>query len=223
MDYLNQLNRAIDYIEKHLDEKLIIQDIAKEAGISQWHFQRVFRGATGESIKSYVNARKLSKAAEELASSKTKILDIAVKYNYSSHEAFTRAFQKYFRMSPKEFRQYPNLKRLGNIMFRPHITEKYLEHLYEGMNMKPEIKELEAMEAYGLSSIMYSTNDPLFQENFKNIPNLWQRLRKEIHDIKQDNLKRMAFIFSTEESKIDSPLKYYAAFEATEDLVHLNL
>ena len=69
MDYLIQINRAIDYIENHLADDLIIDEISREAGISKWHFQRVFKAVVQETVKEYTLQRRLSLAAAEIVRS----------------------------------------------------------------------------------------------------------------------------------------------------------
>jgi AraC-like DNA-binding protein len=54
LEHLRQIQRAIDYIEDHLDGDLSTDSIAKVAGFSKWHFQMVFSSAVGDTLKEYV-------------------------------------------------------------------------------------------------------------------------------------------------------------------------
>lgn len=104
MKYLDQIDRAIRYIEENLSSDLIIDQVARESGISKWHFQRVFKAVTGETIKSYTMSRKIAIAARELLQTEKKIIDIGLELNFDSHEVFSRAFQRIMEVSPSQFR-----------------------------------------------------------------------------------------------------------------------
>lgn len=54
MNYLKQVQKGIDYIEANLDQIITAHQVAAEAGISQWHFQRIFKALTNETLKTYL-------------------------------------------------------------------------------------------------------------------------------------------------------------------------
>lgn len=87
------------YIEKHLEEKLLVSDIAHVFGYSEFYFSRMFSEYAGISVMEYVKRRRLIRAAEEITQG-LKIIDAAVKYSYDSHNGFTKAFKKEFGYSP---------------------------------------------------------------------------------------------------------------------------
>lgn len=98
--YLRQLQRSLSFIEAHLGEELRIQAIARHAGMSMWHFQRIFSAALGQPLMDYVRRRRLSRAMEVLCSRREGILDIALDSGFRSQEAFTRAFKAMFGVTP---------------------------------------------------------------------------------------------------------------------------
>jgi AraC-like DNA-binding protein len=98
--------RSIEIIENRIYEKLTADCIASSVFVSKYHYQRLFQSIMGESVMNYVKKRKLTIAGKELAESDTTILDIALKYGYSSHEAFTRAFKAYMGVTPVDYRRY---------------------------------------------------------------------------------------------------------------------
>ena len=51
--YLERIQRGVDHVEERLDQDVELSDVAKAAGISQWHFQRIFRALTGDSVLHY--------------------------------------------------------------------------------------------------------------------------------------------------------------------------
>jgi AraC family transcriptional regulator len=97
MSYLDQVNRAIDAIEENLCSSLPLESIAKEAGLSKWYFQKIFRGMVGDTVREYILKRRLSLAARDLINSNQKVIDIAIAYGFDSHEVFTRAFKRVFK------------------------------------------------------------------------------------------------------------------------------
>src|SRR5690606_34277089 len=105
MNYIDQINRAIDHIEANLCGPLDLEAIAKRAGLSKWHFQRVFRAMVGDTVKEYVAKRRLSLAAMALVSTDMRVIDIALAHEFESHEVFSRAFKRAFGMTPSEFRR----------------------------------------------------------------------------------------------------------------------
>ena len=64
MNYLQNVQAGIDYIEKNLDAEISAANIAKVAGISQWHFQRIFKALTNETLKTYIRSRRFANALE---------------------------------------------------------------------------------------------------------------------------------------------------------------
>lgn len=102
-----QLNIVIDviiWIDNNLNKTLTIDSISRKAGYSRWYFQKLFKYITGVSLGHYVSARRLSDAAIELKLSNKKIIDISEKYGFRSQPTFSRAFKKFFKKSPKEYR-----------------------------------------------------------------------------------------------------------------------
>ncbi len=67
--YISKINKAQDYIEKHLEEELTIGQLAEIASFSPFHFQRIYRQITGESLYSYIKRLRLEKSYISVASS----------------------------------------------------------------------------------------------------------------------------------------------------------
>ena len=98
------LNKMIDYIEDNLEEDIEYNKLAKIVGVSLYSLERIFIFITNISIAEYIRVRRLSKALEEIKTTNNKIMDIAIKYGYSSSISFTRAFKKYFGIRQNESR-----------------------------------------------------------------------------------------------------------------------
>jgi AraC family transcriptional regulator len=105
MNYAHQINKVVDYIGKHLDEKLSLEELSQIAYFSKFHFHRLFTTYTGLSLQQYIRWLRLKRAAHQLIVHKDKaIIEIAVNAGFDSHEAFTRAFKQSCGVSPSEFR-----------------------------------------------------------------------------------------------------------------------
>lgn len=135
MDWPTRLNRALDYIEKNLDGDIDYECAAKLAFCSANNLSGMFLMATGIPLNEYVRRRRLSLAALELQNSDVKIIDIALKYGYSSPTAFNRAFQSqhkvppvYARSRPVPLTTYPRIslqiKLKGNAKMKVRIEKK---------------------------------------------------------------------------------------------------
>src|SRR5256886_10206943 len=101
---MNPAQKALWFIESHLASELTLDEIAAIGGISRFHMVRAFAAATGLSVIRYVRARRLSEAARALAAGAPDILALALDADYSSHEAFTRAFRDHFGVTPEAVR-----------------------------------------------------------------------------------------------------------------------
>ena len=172
MDYLANIQRAIDTIESNLRQPISLNQLAREAGFSFWHFQRVFAAVVGEPLGFYLRRRRLTVAAEELRTTRRRILDVALDYQFESHEAFTRAFKKVFHLNPGEMRQR---RHFIEGQARPQLTREKLRHLARQTAMKPVILRLPPFTLVGCEARFISAMSP-DANNFKIIPPLWHTL-----------------------------------------------
>lgn len=103
-EYCERILRALVHIQEHLDEPLPLDELARVACFSPFHFHRIFRGLTGEGVKEHVRRLRLERAAQKLKLGDRPVIELALDAGYESHEAFTRAFHGMFGMAPTEFR-----------------------------------------------------------------------------------------------------------------------
>ncbi|WP_173917168.1 effector binding domain-containing protein [Halobacillus sp. Marseille-Q1614] len=106
MTMVESLQKAINYMENNLTENISMENIAKEANMSLYHFQRTFSVLTDISAGDYLRRRRLTLAAQELSRTHHKVIDIAYKYGYETPESFSKAFRKQHGVSPKEARTF---------------------------------------------------------------------------------------------------------------------
>lgn len=136
MDMIDSIQRAVDFIEDNICDDLDIKEIASQAYLSSYHFQRLFSVICGVSVGEYIRSRRLTLAGIEIGRSGAKIIDIALKYGYESPESFSRAFTRYHGISPMVARSQNEKLRLyskisvKSILGGNQMTQKLLERGY---------------------------------------------------------------------------------------------
>lgn len=94
-------------IKMENDADLTLSRIAQKMGYSEYYISRKFKEISGMQFKEYLRYRKLAFALKDVRDTEMGFLKIAVKYGFSSHEAFSRAFKDVYGVTPKEYRQNP--------------------------------------------------------------------------------------------------------------------
>ena len=103
--WIEGLQHSIDFIEEHLTDPLDIEEIAGKAALSPFYYQRIFGALCGMTVGEYIRARRMSQAAQELARTGAKVIDVALKYGYDSPDSFTKAFLRFHGVSPSMARE----------------------------------------------------------------------------------------------------------------------
>lgn len=99
--YAERLNAAIDWISQHLDRQIQLRDVAHAANFSNFHFHRVFRAHTGETLTAYVTRVRLERALHLMKTVRNKPLtDIAIESGFATASNFSRVFKARFGVSP---------------------------------------------------------------------------------------------------------------------------
>lgn len=167
MEWLKKLSDAIDYIEENLDGEISYEEAARIACCSAFYFQRMFSYVAGSTLAEYIRRRRMTQAAFELQRTEMKVVDIALKYGYTSPTSFNRAFQKIHGISPNQAKNkgcslqvYPALRFSVTVM--------------GGTSMKYHIEHKEEIRMVGIRTPM--TED--MEENQQNIPEFWKESLK---------------------------------------------
>lgn len=104
MDWVGRMEQSIGFIEDNIESELNIDEIARAAHASRYHFHRMFLSMVGVTPADYLRRRRLTLAARDLVSSNSRVIDIAARYGYGSPNAFTRAFREMHGVNPSEAR-----------------------------------------------------------------------------------------------------------------------
>lgn len=94
-------------IKEQKNEELTLSCIAQSVGYSEFYVSRKFSEIAGMQLRDYLRGRKLAFALKDIRDTDDGILDIALRYGFSSHEAFTRAFKDSYGVTPSEYRRKP--------------------------------------------------------------------------------------------------------------------
>lgn len=168
MDWANSIQRAIDYMEEHMTEKIDYAEVAKQASSSVFHFQRVFSVLCGMTLGDYVRMRRLSLAANDLVAQNDKVIDIAFRYGYETPESFTRAFTNFHGITPTE------AKRGGSVKSFSRLSVKLV--LTGGNIMDYRIEKMEAFKVIGKRRRVEKPTSPAPTEG---ITSFWQELGQD--------------------------------------------
>lgn len=168
MKILEGMNRVIQYIEENLDGDIDYGKIAQIACSSQYHVQRMFVFVTDMPISEYIRRRRLTAAAFDLQNNDDRILDIALKYGYTSADAFTRAFQNIHGITPSKARE-------NGVTLTAYPCITFTLSIKGVVAMNYRIVEKEGFTVIGMKEFTTTLDG----ENFKNIPKMWENLPKE--------------------------------------------
>ncbi len=164
MEWIERLNKAMTYIEEHLDQEIDYARLGTIACCSQYHFQRMFTYMAGISLSEYIRRRRMSLAAVDLQNSGAKIIEIALKYGYSSPTAFNRAFQGVHQIPPSAVRnQGVSLKSFPPLSFKIIIQG--------GQEMNYRIETKDEFRIIGISSPLQQD----LEQNFAVVPQMWAK------------------------------------------------
>lgn len=167
MEWNQKLQSIIDYVENHLQrEEMPIdnKEISKLAGCSFDFFQKVFSYMNGISFSEYVRSRKLTLAGYDLKSTDMKIIDISYKYGYNSPTSFTKAFQQFHGVPPKEARENDI-----QLCVMPKMQ------IAQNQQYAWKLERKEAFRLIGKSTKISCINN----EHYQKIPEFWSSCQKD--------------------------------------------
>jgi AraC family transcriptional regulator len=183
-EYVRRINKALAFIDKYLDQKIQLDDVAKASHFSSYHFHRIFHGLLDETVNDYIGRKRMEKAASRIVyNSELSVTEVAEIGGFSSSANFAKAFKLYFGVSPSDLRNgSKESSKIGKIYskygkaFKPQnlysqfVTESGIfdPDKLEEMLMKVKVEELHekpiaflsAPKGYELDSV-YATWDKI--------------------------------------------------------------
>ncbi len=163
MGWIDGISEAINYIEDNITEELTIENIAKQAFISPFYFQKGFAMLCGYTVGDYIRLRRLTLAGREIITTDEKIIDLALKYGYDSPDSFTKAFTRFHGVTPTAVRK-------DGAMIKSFASLKIKFSLEGGYIMDYKIIEKDSFTVMGASKVFNYGNQ------FTEIPQFWKEL-----------------------------------------------
>ena len=148
-DYQNRLNSVFQFIDENLDSKLSLTIVSEKACFSPFHFHRIFKLITGETLKEFITRRRIERSILDILHKKISLSEISHTYGFSDNSAYTKAFKKYYGISPTTFKNQnphkfskikPLIRKIGQNY--PDLNEyvRSIETLKNWIKMNSNIK-----------------------------------------------------------------------------------
>lgn len=206
MNIYKSLNEITEYIDKHLEDKISYEMLARMLGVNEYTMQRIFSMLTNISIAEYIRKRRLSQAGFDLYGKKQKIIDIAIKYQYSSPTTFARAFKQFHGINPSQINKKTKLKNYPKITFNESIKVT--------TELEYEIISLQEKDLYGLGVI---TNN---KKIGKDAPKFFKQFSEKYQE-KYGTVKYGLITYSKKHLECE---KYYCLYEKKiEEFEHIKI
>jgi AraC family transcriptional regulator len=159
MDSFHAFERVVEYLEDMIvsSDEVDYGVVSKMAGCPAPLFQRIFGYITGISLNEYVRRRRLTLAGHDIRNSSEKIIDIAMKYGFNSHAAFTRAFKEHHKVSPT------SVRKAGERLHDYPRTSFTNIRIVGGKRIMAELKKIEYVE-FGARKIVGRMKMTSFQK-----------------------------------------------------------
>ena len=202
-EYKKRIVKTIQYIDENLDADLSLEKIAEISAYSPFHFHRIFKLITGETLQTYITRKKIEKSAFFLAINKqVEIKEIYLDFGFSNHSVFSKTFKKYYGMPPSEFRKtapeafhkiLQTQSKNGQIdtVFSQYICT--IENLlnWTTMNLKIEVKQMPEMNLAAVMSLGIAQVEPSYNVliDWAKSKNLFPRENVKMISVYHDSFK----------------------------------
>jgi len=210
MDYIDQIQKTLEYIENHLSDEITLDELASYIFCSKFHYHRIFQSMVGEPTNEYIRKRRLSTAAKMLMNSEKNIIDIALECGYNTQVSFTKAFKKVYGINPGK---YKHCKDAVTLYEKVCLIGREFEITHQGITIGPKIIKRDEIKLVGIKYvpkpgyIKTQIVNELFHEMFCRISEIPSKINQDIRvgncyfDLKNDHL---IYLASTEVSSISN-------------------
>lgn len=206
MEWIERLNKVVDYIEDNLTGEVSYEEAAKIACCSTYHFQRMFSYIASVPLSEYIRKRRMTLAAVDLQSGDEKVLDVALKYGYDSPTAFNRAFQSIHGVTPSKAKE-------SGVMLKAFPKISFQISIKGDVEMNYRIEKKDAFRIVGVGEPLSN----VVEENFKVVPQMWGKAAMD------GTVEKLVGVMDTELKGVlgvsaclkDSDWKYYIGVAST--------
>ena len=224
------INKAIDYIEENISEVISLSEISSALEISKYHFHKIFKLITGETVAEFIKRIRLEKGADMLIRTTSPITVITFETGFSSVSVFSREFKKRFGITPRSFRFFFSCYKKSNDFNSAEINsfqdKIHLKKLIKLNNVSP-CKDvlfldslsfkIESLPEYLVIYMRYIGD----YSDLKSIFSLWINLKNIVvsHSLSIDNLNRFSIIYDNPYICASDKCRYDACFSISEPKV----
>ena len=162
------LRLGTDYIERHLFLDISLEECAKAAGYSLYHYCRVFNAAMGITLKEYIRKRRVSEAARMINETSLSLKEIAYRCGFNSQENFIRVFKSAFGITPNDYK-----KTRYSLLLLEHnsLPGKVLHEPDYSLFEEPKIMTLRSFIVAGKRNLTTFENE----QHFDDVPVFWNQ------------------------------------------------
>lgn len=136
---MDDFKPLFEYVEKNIENKMGLKELADFMGYSPYYISRKFMDLYGIPITAYVRIRKLQYSIKDLLDG-VKVIDVAMKYSFESHEGFSRSFKSLFGSSPKDIKKYLQKYDIPEVELFVNYKTKSLEE--EKMSLSDDMHKM---------------------------------------------------------------------------------
>lgn len=127
MKNFENICRALEYIDSHLNEPIDFENLADIFYFSPYYFNRMFSMITGKTIAAYIRERRLERACVQLSETDKTILEICLDCGFNSQQSFCRSFKNNYGLAPNEYRKQKYIPTVISVKEMIARFEKQLE------------------------------------------------------------------------------------------------
>lgn len=136
------IRAGVAYIERHLKTDITPEELARMAGYSVWHYQRLFAQAIGVPLAVYIKRRRLDHALEEIGAGR-KAVDVALEYGFDTYAGFYKAFMNMYGCSPKKYLS----------LYGTHQSKSEVSFMYREKELREILTNWDISQEQAISSV----------------------------------------------------------------------
>lgn len=148
MGTFENIKKALEYIDDHLNEQMSVESLAKYFHFSPYYFHRMFSIIVGKGITAYIRDRRLLRSCLQLVNTENSVLDIGLDCGYNSAQSFSRAFRVAYGVSPSDYRKQ---RYTPIIVTVDEMIMKFTNRLKGGIYVNPKIIKRDNLIIAGVS------------------------------------------------------------------------
>jgi AraC family transcriptional regulator len=224
-EYERRVYAVVDYIEKNPAEQLSLERLASIAAFSPYHFHRVFKSITGETLFGFSQRLRIENGAQALLATRNRsVMDIAQQCGFASAATFARAFRTHFDMTATDWRSggYRRWREWGKLRNSGNADSKASKARYgrdrdNAGRMKNTANldvRIQALPSYRVACMRF-----VGPYGPQGIPQLWGKVRTwmAMHDLIAENELSVGIAYDNPNIAVSQTCRYDAGVVVSSD------